>query len=88
VSAIGIGVNEREVLLEALEWGEWDAFLLAGRYTLLEQGPLDDLLPKCLARGTSIVVGGPCSNLSASARHSRESGGKRQTPRQRLAASS
>jgi len=59
VRAIGIGVNEREVLLEALEWGEWDAFLLAGRYTLLEQAPLDDLLPKCLAAGTSIVVGGP-----------------------------
>ncbi len=62
VSAIGIGVNEREVLLEALEWGEWDAFLLAGRYTLLEQAPLDDLLPKCLARGTSIVVGGPLNS--------------------------
>src|SRR5579864_8015446 len=59
VSAIGIGVNEREVLLEAMEWGEWDAFLLAGRYTLLEQAPLDDLLPKCVAAGTSIVVGGP-----------------------------
>jgi D-threo-aldose 1-dehydrogenase len=59
VSAIGIGVNEREVLLEALEWGQWDAFLLAGRYTLLEQAPLDDLLPKCLEAGTSIVVGGP-----------------------------
>ena len=62
VSAIGIGVNEREVLLEALEWGEWDAFLLAGRYTLLEQAPLDDLLPKCVARGTSIVVGGPLNS--------------------------
>ena len=62
VSAIGIGVNEREVLLEALEWGEWDAFLLAGRYTLLEQAPLDDLLPKCLAAGTSIVVGGPLNS--------------------------
>jgi aryl-alcohol dehydrogenase-like predicted oxidoreductase len=37
VQAIGIGVNEREVLLEAMEWGAWDAFLLAGRYTLLEQ---------------------------------------------------
>ena len=59
VGAIGIGVNEREVLLEAMEWGDWDAFLLAGRYTLLEQAPLDDLLPKCLARGVSIVLGGP-----------------------------
>src|SRR5580658_3412904 len=62
VSAIGIGVNEREVLLEAMQWGEWDAFLLAGRYTLLEQAPLDDLLPKCLAAGTSIVVGGPLNS--------------------------
>ena len=62
VQAIGIGVNEREVLLEALEWGEWDAFLLAGRYTLLEQAPLDDLLPKCQAAGTSIVIGGPLNS--------------------------
>ena len=46
IKAFGIGVNEREVLLEGMEWGEWDAFLLAGRYTLLEQGPLDDLLPQ------------------------------------------
>lgn len=62
VRAIGIGVNEREVLLEALEWGSWDAFLLAGRYTLLEQAPLDDLFPKCQAAGTSIVVGGPLNS--------------------------
>ena len=57
VRAIGIGVNEREVLLEAMEWGDWDAFLLAGRYTLLEQDPLDDLLPKCVNAGISVVVG-------------------------------
>ncbi len=62
VRAIGIGVNEREVLIEAMEWGAWDAFLLAGRYTLLEQGPLEDLLPKCLEAGTSIVVGGPLNS--------------------------
>ncbi len=62
VSAIGIGVNEKEVLIEALGFGDWDAFLLAGRYTLLEQGPLDDLLPLCVARGTSIIVGGPLNS--------------------------
>ena len=62
VAAIGIGVNETAVLLEALSWGAWDAFLLAGRYTLLEQAPLDDLLPLCLTRGTSIVVGGPLNS--------------------------
>ncbi len=62
VSAIGLGVNEKEVLIEVMKFGEWDAFLLAGRYTLLEQGPLDDLLPLCSARGTSIVVGGPLNS--------------------------
>ena len=62
VRAIGIGVNEKAVLIEALKFGDWDAFLLAGRYTLLEQGPLDDLLPMCIARGTSIVVGGPLNS--------------------------
>ena len=62
VSAIGLGVNEKEVLIEVLKFGDWDAFLLAGRYTLLEQGPLDDLLPLCSARGTSIVVGGPLNS--------------------------
>ena len=59
VKAIGIGVNEREVLLDAMEWGAWDAFVLAGRYTLLEQQGLDDLFPKCLRSGISIVIGAP-----------------------------
>jgi len=59
VQAIGIGVNEREILLEAMDWGDWDVFLLAGRYTLLEQDTLDDLLPKCVRAGISVVVGAP-----------------------------
>ena len=50
VRAIGIGVNEREVLLEAMEWGDWDVFLLAGRYTLLEQG--QDVHPSKLVLST------------------------------------
>jgi D-threo-aldose 1-dehydrogenase len=62
VGAIGIGVNEKEVLIEALGFGDWDVFLLAGRYTLLEHAPLDDLLPMCVARGTSVVVGGPLNS--------------------------
>ncbi len=61
-SAIGIGVNEKAVLIEALGFADWDVFLLAGRYTLLEQDPLDDLLPMCVTRGTSIVVGGPLNS--------------------------
>ena len=59
VAAIGIGVNEQEVLIEALDWGAWDVFLLAGRYTLLEQDPLDQLLPRCLQYGISVVIGAP-----------------------------
>ncbi len=57
VSAIGLGVNEKEVLIEVLKFGNWDAFLLAGRYTLLEQGRWM-ICCRCAARVTSIVVGG------------------------------
>jgi len=58
VSAIGLGVNEYEVCERALEYGDWDCFLLAGRYTLLEQESLDTFLPKCVDRNCSIVIGG------------------------------
>jgi D-threo-aldose 1-dehydrogenase len=58
VSAIGLGVNEYEVCEQALEYGDWDCFLLAGRYTLLEQMSLDTFLPKCIDRNCSIVIGG------------------------------
>jgi D-threo-aldose 1-dehydrogenase len=59
ISAIGIGVNEVPVLLDALELGDWDAFLVANRYTLLEQTPLETLLPACVKRGTSLIAAGP-----------------------------
>ena len=59
VSAIGLGVNETEVCEAALDHGDWDCFLLAGRYTLLEQEALDSFLPRCLERNCSIIVGGP-----------------------------
>lgn len=59
IGAIGLGVNEIEVCLEAMEHGDFDCFLLAGRYTLLEQRALDDLFPRCVERGISIVLGGP-----------------------------
>ncbi len=59
VKAIGIGVNEWPVLVEAMQHGQWDAFLLAGRYTLLEQAPLHTLFLLCEKAGTSIIVGGP-----------------------------
>ena len=59
VKAIGLGVNENQVCEDALGIGDWDVFLLAGRYTLLEQTPLDTLFPACLAAGTTIICGGP-----------------------------
>jgi D-threo-aldose 1-dehydrogenase len=58
IKAIGFGVNEREAILEAMREFDIDCALLAGRYTLLEQTPLDDLLPACTARGVSILLGG------------------------------
>ena len=58
VKAIGVGVNEWEVCHAALEQRDFDCFLLAGRYTLLEQEPLDRFLPLCEARGAAVVVGG------------------------------
>ncbi len=59
VQAIGLGVNENEICLDALGIGNWDVFLLAGRYTLLEKTPLDLLFPACQSTGTSIIYGGP-----------------------------
>lgn len=59
VKAIGLGVNENEVCCNALAIGDWDVFLLAGRYTLLEQTPLNDLFPACAKAGTTIICGGP-----------------------------
>ena len=59
VKAIGLGVNENAVCMDALGIGSWDVFLLAGRYTLLEQTPLAELFPACRDAGTSIICGGP-----------------------------
>ncbi|MCT7666071.1 aldo/keto reductase [Shinella kummerowiae] len=58
VKAIGVGVNEWQVCHEALLRHDFDCFLLAGRYTLLEQEALDAFLPLCQQRGAAVVVGG------------------------------
>ena len=58
VKAIGVGVNEWEVCHAALERRDFDCFLLAGRYTLLEQDALDTFLPLCEERNAAVVVGG------------------------------
>ena len=58
VGAIGLGVNEWEAVADAMEVCDLDCALLAGRYTLLEQGALS-LLDHCAQRGVGIVIGGP-----------------------------
>jgi D-threo-aldose 1-dehydrogenase len=59
VDAIGIGVNEWQPCARLLELADPDLFLLAGRYTLLEQEPLETLFPQCERKGAAIVLGGP-----------------------------
>lgn len=55
----GLGVNLTEPCVRALEQSDPDVFLLAGRYSLLNQPALDRLFPLCAERGVHVVVGGP-----------------------------
>jgi D-threo-aldose 1-dehydrogenase len=52
-------VNEVEPCLRFARDADLDCMLLAGRYTLLEQGALDELLPLCREKGIGILIGGP-----------------------------
>ncbi|MCG8504659.1 MAG: aldo/keto reductase [Sphingomonadales bacterium] len=58
VKAVGLGVNEYEICEQAMETGQFDCFMLAGRYSLLEQEPLASFFPKCEAHGARIVAAG------------------------------
>ena len=58
IRAFGAGINEWQPAQWMAERGEFDLFLLAGRYTLLEQEALESFLPLCLARGIGVVIGG------------------------------
>jgi D-threo-aldose 1-dehydrogenase len=59
IRAFGAGVNEWQPCQWLAERGDFDLFLLAGRYTLLEQEALASFLPLAEARGIGIVIGGP-----------------------------
>ena len=59
IKAFGAGVNESAVCETLAKQGDFDLFLLAGRYTLLEQEALNTFLPMCEARGIGIILGGP-----------------------------
>jgi D-threo-aldose 1-dehydrogenase len=58
VTAIGVGMNQTGLLCRFAREGDFDCFLLAGRYTLLDRSAADELLPLCLERGIRVIAGG------------------------------
>ena len=58
IGAVGAGMNQSVMLARFARETSMDVFLLAGRYTLLDQGALDELLPLCLDRRIAVLVGG------------------------------
>lgn len=57
--AVGLGVNEWQVVQDSMREFDLDCTMLAGRYTLLEQDSLTPFMDECLRRGNAIVVAGP-----------------------------
>ena len=62
IGAIGVGMNQWQMLEDFAKAGTFDCFLLAGRYTLLEQPVLASFLPRCARDGISVIIGGPYSS--------------------------
>jgi D-threo-aldose 1-dehydrogenase len=58
ITAVGAGMNQAEMLARFGREADFDVFLLAGRYTLLDQSGARELLPLCLERGIAVVAGG------------------------------
>jgi D-threo-aldose 1-dehydrogenase len=59
VGAIGAGMNQWEMPARFAQEGDFDCFLLAGRYTLLDHSGLEVMLPLCERKQVSIILGGP-----------------------------
>jgi len=59
IGAIGAGVNEWQVCQRLATAGDFDCFLLAGRYTLLEHEALESFLPLCELKSIGVIIGGP-----------------------------
>jgi D-threo-aldose 1-dehydrogenase len=57
--AFGAGINWVAPCVELARGGDFDGFLIAGRYTLLDQSAADELFPICAQRNLGIVIGGP-----------------------------
>ena len=58
IKAVGAGMNQDEMLARFAREANFDCFLLAGRYTVLDQVGLKELLPLCVERGIAIIAGG------------------------------
>ncbi|WP_077063779.1 aldo/keto reductase [Streptomyces sp. MP131-18] len=58
VKAIGVGMNQCAMLSRFVAETDVDCVLVAGRYSLLDREAARDLLPRCAARGTGVLVGG------------------------------
>ncbi len=58
IGAVGAGMNQAEMLTRFAEEADFDCFLLAGRYTLLDQVALKELLPTCARRGVAVIAAG------------------------------
>jgi D-threo-aldose 1-dehydrogenase len=59
IKAVGAGMNQAEMLARFARAGDFDCFLLAGRYTLIDHTGLRELLPLCMEKHISIIIGGP-----------------------------
>ena len=59
VRAIGVGIGNEKMLARFARDGDFDCFLLWGRYSLLDQSAMDELLPLCEEKGISIALGAP-----------------------------
>ena len=58
IRSYGAGMNQSAMLADFVRHTDLDIVMLAGRYTLLDQSGLDDLLPACQERGVSVVAAG------------------------------
>ena len=59
IGAIGSGMNQWEMLADFARNADFDCFLLAGRYTLLDYSALSEFLPICEKKSISVILGGP-----------------------------
>jgi D-threo-aldose 1-dehydrogenase len=59
IRAFGAGINDLEICTMLLEAGDFDCFMIPGRYTLLDQSAHEAFLPKCLNRGINVLMAAP-----------------------------